>query len=116
MIGKENKTNNPTIAVLALNEADMISRCIQSANFAEQILVIDSGSSDNTFAIAKSPGAETQYYPDWHGFAMQRNRALQHCRGDHAFFLDCDEIIPENLAKEILEAVQLGAINQGLIR
>lgn len=116
MNNKKDKANNLTIAVLALNEADMIANCIQSANFAEQILVIDSGSCDDTLAIAKSLGAETHCYPDWHGFAIQRNRALQHCRCDYVFFLDCDEIIPENLAKEILEAVQLGTINQGLIR
>ena len=116
MNNKKDETNNLTIAILALNEASMISSCLQSASFAEQVLVIDSGSSDDTLVIAKSLGAETYCYPDWQGFASQRNRALRHCRCDYVFFLDCDEIIPKNLAKEILEAVQLGVINQGLIR
>jgi glycosyltransferase involved in cell wall biosynthesis len=116
MNDKKNEANKLAIAVLALNEASMITSCLQSASFADQVLVIDSGSSDDTLAIARSLGAETHCYPDWNGFALQRNRALKHCRCDYVFFLDCDEIIPENLASEILEAAQLGVINQGLIR
>jgi glycosyltransferase involved in cell wall biosynthesis len=115
-IDKKSESTNLTIAVLALNEASMITSCLQSASFAEQILVIDSGSSDDTMLIARSLGAEVHSYPDWQGFAIQRNRALKHCHKDYVFFLDCDEIIPVNLANEILEIVKQGLVNRGLIR
>ena len=115
-IDKKSESTNLTIAVLALNEASMITSCLESASFAEQILVIDSGSSDDTMLIARSLGAEVHSYADWQGFAIQRNRALEHCRQDYVFFLDCDEIIPANLAKEILEIVKQGMVNRGLIR
>jgi glycosyltransferase involved in cell wall biosynthesis len=78
-IDKKSESTNLTIAVLALNEASMITSCLESASFAEQILVIDSGSSDDTMLIARSLGAEVHSYADWQGFAIQRNRALEHC-------------------------------------
>ena len=115
-IDKKSESTNLTIAVLALNEASMITSCLESASFAAQILVIDSGSSDDTMLIARSLGAEVHSYADWQGFAIQRNRALEHCRQGYVFFLDCDEIIPANLAKEILEIVKQGTVNRGLIR
>ena len=55
-------------------------------------------------------------HPDWQGFAIQSNRALEHCRQDYVFFLECDEIIPANLANEILEFVKQGTVHRGLIR
>jgi glycosyltransferase involved in cell wall biosynthesis len=104
------------IAILAFNEASTIANCLDSAKFADQILVIDAGSTDSTTSIAESIGVEVYHHSDWQGFAIQRNRALEHCRQDYVFFLDCDEIIPANLAKEILEIVKQGMVNRGLIR
>ena len=90
-----------TVAVLTLNEAKRIKACLQSAAFADQLLVVDSGSSDDTVAIAQSMGAEVHIYPDWQGFAVQRNRLLQHATGDYIFFLDADEELNDDLEKEI---------------
>jgi glycosyltransferase involved in cell wall biosynthesis len=104
------------IAILSLNEAGTITSCLNSASFADQVLVIDAGSTDSTAHVAQSLGAEVYLHSDWHGFAIQRNRALSHCKCEYIFFLDCDEIIPPNLAKEICTAVHQGTINQGLIR
>src|SRR3989344_4608592 len=67
-----------TVAVLTHNEAHRIEACLKSAAFADQLLVVDSGSTDNTVAIAQSLGAEVHSYPDWQGFAVQRNRLLAH--------------------------------------
>ena len=53
-IEKKREPTNLTIAVLALNEASMITTCLQSASFAEQILVNDSGNSDDHMLIARS--------------------------------------------------------------
>jgi N-acetylglucosaminyl-diphospho-decaprenol L-rhamnosyltransferase len=94
-----------TIAVLALNEEAQIEACLRSAAFADQLLVVDAGSTDKTVALAQSLGAEVHVHPDWQGFAVQRNRLLQHTTGDWVFFLDADEVIPPDLAADILAAI-----------
>ena len=93
------------IGILTLNEAKNITRCIHSASFADQVLVIDSGSSDSTCELARELGAEVHVYDDWKGFGEQRNRLLKHCRTDYIFFLDADEEITPRLRNEITQAV-----------
>jgi glycosyltransferase involved in cell wall biosynthesis len=93
-----------TIGILAMNEERRIADCLRSAEFADQVIVIDSGSQDRTTEIASSLGAEVHEYRDWQGFAVQRNRLLTHVQGDYVFFLDADEIIPPALAQEIRAA------------
>ncbi len=97
-----------TIGILTLNEEKRIANCINSAKFANQIVVVDSGSKDKTREIAASLGAEVHDYPDWQGFAVQRNRVLQHARGEYIFFLDADEEITPALQKEIEAVVAAG--------
>lgn len=97
-----------TIGVLTKNEAHHIRQCLKSAAFADQLLVIDSGSTDDTVALAHGLGAEVQVYPDWQGFAVQRNRLLQHAHGDYLFYLDADEVITPALQAEIEAAVRSG--------
>lgn len=94
-----------TIAVLTRNEAQNIPACLESAAFADQVLVVDSASTDGTVELARAAGAEVYLHPDWQGFATQRNRQLEHARGDWIFFLDADEVITPGLAREIQEAV-----------
>lgn len=107
-MSKEHQDVRPTLCVgiLTLNEARNISRCIKSAQFADQLLVVDSGSTDKTCEIARTHGAEVVIYDDWQGFAIQRDRLLNHCKSDYIFFLDADEEITENLQQEIINAVQ----------
>lgn len=93
------------IAVLTLNEERRIRQCLESARFADQVIVIDSGSTDQTVAIAQELGAEVHVYPDWQGFAVQRNRQLAHCHCDTIFFLDADEVIPPELEAEMRAAL-----------
>ena len=97
-----------TVGILTLNEEKRIAACIKSAQFADQIIVVDSGSKDKTREIALSMGAEVYEYSDWKGFAEQRNRVLHHSKGEYIFFLDADEAIPENLQHEIKVAVNSG--------
>ena len=114
----EPMTSRPTlcIGVLAMNEARRINACLASASFADQLLVIDSGSSDNTCELASAAGAEVHVYEDWQGFAEQRNRLLGHVRTDYIFFLDADEVIPEALRDEILAAISSGSALRGEIQ
>lgn len=97
-----------TVAVLTHNEARRIEACLRSASFADQVVVVDSGSTDGTVDIARSLGAEVHSHPDWQGFAMQRNRLLAQARGDYIFFLDADEVITPELASEIRAIVASG--------
>ena len=104
------KSAAPTlcIGVLAMNEAHRLAACLQSAQFAHQIIVVDSGSTDNTCELAAELGAEVFDYPDWQGFAVQRNRLLKHVTTDYIFFLDADEVITPALQAEIEKAVASG--------
>ena len=97
-----------TVAVLTHNEAHRIEACLKSAAFADQLLVVDSGSTDNTVAIAQGLGAEVHSHPDWQGFAVQRNRLLAHSRGDYVFFLDADEVMTPAFAQELQAIVRSG--------
>jgi glycosyltransferase involved in cell wall biosynthesis len=104
------KSAAPTlcIGVLTMNEAHRLAACLQSAQFAHQIIVVDSGSTDNTRELAAELGAEVFDHPNWQGFAMQRNRLLQHVTTDYIFFLDADEVITPALQAEIEKAVASG--------
>ena len=98
-----------TIAVLTQNEAHRIEACLASAAFADQVLVVDSGSTDNTVALSRQAGAEVFEYPDWQGFAVQRNRLIAHAKCDYIFFLDADELITPAFQKELQAIVQSNA-------
>ncbi len=93
------------IGILTMNEERRISQCIQSAKFADQIVVVDSGSKDATVTMAQSLGAQVHTHADWQGFAEQRNRLLQYVTCDYIFFLDADEVITPELQVEIRAAV-----------
>lgn len=99
-----------TVAVLTLNEEKRIRACLQSAAFADQLLVVDSGSTDATVRIAQEMGAEVHVYEDWQGFAVQRNRLLEHATGDYIFFLDADEEMGSEFRKELQAIVQSGEL------
>ncbi len=105
-----NTTPRPrlTIGILTMNEARRIEACIRSAQFADEIIVVDSGSSDNTVALAQQLGAQVHTHADWQGFAEQRNRLLRYCTGDYVFFLDADEVVTPQLQAEIQTAVASG--------
>jgi glycosyltransferase involved in cell wall biosynthesis len=105
-----------TIAVLTKNEASRIGRCLRSAAFADELVVVDSGSSDNTVALARAFRAQVFVHADWQGFAVQRNRLLTHASGDYVFFLDADEEITPTLQQELRAAVQADARAVGCVR
>jgi glycosyltransferase involved in cell wall biosynthesis len=103
-------SHRPTlgVVVLTLNEAQRIEACLRSAAFADQIVVIDSGSTDDTRERALGLGAQVQLHADWQGFGVQRTRALAHLHTDYVFFLDADEEITSALQAEIVQAVASG--------
>ncbi len=79
-----------SLVVIAKNEADRIGPCLESVPFADEILVLDSGSTDDTARICRAAGARV-VHTDWPGFVAQKNRALAMASGDWVLSLDADE-------------------------
>ena len=95
-----------SVAIIARNEAHRIARCLKSVAFADQIVVLDSGSTDDTVTIARGLGADVEVTPDWPGFGPQKNRALARCRYRWVLSIDADEQISDALAAEILQVLR----------
>jgi glycosyltransferase involved in cell wall biosynthesis len=89
-----------TLVVMTYNEAKHIGRCLDSVPFASEKLVVDSGSTDDTVAIAQAHGARVVHQP-WLGFGPQRNFATTQCSNDWVLALDADEYLSPELAAEL---------------
>ena len=87
--------------MITCNEQTTLRRCIDSVRFADEIVVVDNGSTDGTVTLARSLGAKVIETADWPGFGAQKNRALAAASGDWVFSLDADEWIEAPLASEI---------------
>lgn len=95
-----------TAIVLTHNNEDTIEQCLSSLSFCSTTMVIDNNSTDTTRNIAKKMGAHVIKHRHDGNFAFQRNFAFDQIKTDWALFVDSDEIVPEDLAKEIQSAVQ----------
>ena len=91
-----------TVVVLTRDEEVNIARCLASVGWADQVIVVDSGSADGTMKLAGSLGAEVVEQP-WLGFSAQREFALRlpEVRNDWVYFVDADEWVAPELAAEI---------------
>jgi len=96
------------VVIVAKNEAARIADCVASAAFADEVLVLDSGSSDGTPAIAEAAGARV-VVTDWPGYGPQVARGFSLARSDWVLSLDADERIPAKLQAEIRAAIQSAA-------
>lgn len=95
-----------SVIVITKNEAHNIRACLQSVLFADQIVVLDSGSTDGTPDMARKLGAEVSENLDWQGFGVQKNRALALARSDWVLSLDADECVTPELQAEIQAAME----------
>jgi glycosyltransferase involved in cell wall biosynthesis len=94
-----------SVIVITMNEEDVIRRCLESVRWADQIVVVDSGSRDRTREICRELGA-TVVERDWPGPGAQRNRAIDLATGDWVLALDADEWVPPALSEEIARRIQ----------
>jgi glycosyltransferase involved in cell wall biosynthesis len=94
------KNNKLSLFILTKNEEINIRDCIKSAEFADEIIILDSGSTDKTQQIVRSLGVPF-YHSDWRGGGFQRNKAIKLCNYEWIYTLDADERITPALAKEI---------------
>jgi glycosyltransferase involved in cell wall biosynthesis len=89
-----------SVAIITLNEEANLARTISTVSWADEIVVVDSGSTDRTAEIARSFGAQVIEHP-WAGFAAQKNFALSQCTGDWVLSLDADEELSTDLQFQI---------------
>jgi glycosyltransferase involved in cell wall biosynthesis len=92
--------------VITKNEEAVIERCLESVQWADEIIVVDSGSSDGTVRIAQELHARIVVTPNWPGPGPQRNRAIEHATKDWILALDADEWVTPDLREEIFGAVK----------
>ena len=93
-----------SVIVITKNEAAMIRRCLASVSWADEIIVVDSGSTDGTVAVCR------EFTPhvistDWAGFGPQKNRALDLATGTWVLALDADEYLPTQAQAEIQQVL-----------
>ncbi|MFW2331871.1 MAG: glycosyltransferase family 2 protein [Nitrospinota bacterium] len=91
--------------VICLNEEEKIGDCLDSLSFADEIVVIDSGSSDQTVSIVENKGARL-IYNRWRGYVDQKNFGVAKATGDWILILDADERISESLKSEIISVLK----------
>ena len=90
-----------SLFIITFNEEENIGRCLEAAkDICDEIIVVDSGSSDGTKSIAEKYGAKF-FTRKFDGFAAQKGYALSQCAGEWALSLDADEFIDEDLKTEI---------------
>ncbi len=92
-----------SVIVITKNEEAHIQACLESVAFADEIIVVDSGSTDRTVEIARALGAKVTVTSDWPGFGPQKNRALDLASGQWVLSIDADERVTPELAKTILQ-------------
>lgn len=92
-----------TVALIVKNEAHNLSACLDSvAALNCPIILIDSGSQDDTAAIAARYGAEIHVFTDWQGFGIQRNRAHDFIKTPWILWLDADERLSEQTRQDLI--------------
>lgn len=95
-----------SVIVIVKNEESTIRECLASVAWADEIIVLDSGSTDQTVAICKEY-TEHVYETDWPGFGPQKNRALEYASNEWVLSIDADERISYDLQTEIKRVIQM---------
>lgn len=94
-----------SVTIITLNEERNLRPCLESVRFADEIIVVDSGSRDLTQSIAKEFKAQVFQEP-WKGFAGQKNSAQDRAKGPWILNIDADERVTEDLRLEIQRVLQ----------
>jgi glycosyltransferase involved in cell wall biosynthesis len=93
-----------SVAIVAMDEEANIGRTLASVRWADEIVLIDSGSKDRTCEIAREHGARVIVEP-WRGYVAQKQYAIELCTKDWVLLLDADEEVSQGLADEIRDVV-----------
>ena len=93
-----------SVAVITLNEAHQLRRCLESTAWADELVVVDAESQDKTVQVAREFTDRVLVRP-WAGFAAQKNFALDQCAGEWILSLDADEEAAPELRAEIMTTI-----------
>ncbi|WP_227720330.1 glycosyltransferase family 2 protein [Yersinia proxima] len=102
-----------SVVMIVKNEASLLADCLASVTWADEIVVLDSGSEDETVALAEQYGAKVYSSTEWPGYGKQRQLAQQYATGDYILMLDADErVTPElkSAVETVLLAPEEGAV------
>ena len=97
--------NKISVVIITLNEERIIEKCLSKLSFADEIVVIDSGSHDATVAICEKFGAQV-FFNKFEGYGTQKQFAVSKTKNNWVLSLDADEILRDDLIAAIQEAVQ----------
>lgn len=97
--------NKLSVVIISYNEEEYITDAVNSALFADEVLVLDSYSTDNTCQIVEALGGKV-IRQKWLGFGPQKNKAVSLAKNDFVFVLDADERITDELKNEILRVLK----------
>jgi len=98
-------TNKISVAIICKNEEARIKRCLDSVSWADEIVVVDSGSTDKTLEIVAEYTDKIFVNTDWLGFGLQKRLAVDKASNDWVLALDSDEAISDELKSEILQSM-----------
>lgn len=104
----QNNLSKPTLAVAMIvkNEARLLEKCLESvASLADEIVILDSGSTDETEAIARRFTDKFYVNEEWPGFGPQRQLAQSYIESDWVLWIDADEVVTDELADSIRNAI-----------
>jgi glycosyltransferase involved in cell wall biosynthesis len=93
-----------SVAIVAMNEEAIIGQTLESVRWADEIVLVDSGSTDRTCDIAREYGAKV-LLKAWPGFSLQKSYAFENCTQDWILSLDADEVVSPDLAAELRLAI-----------
>jgi (heptosyl)LPS beta-1,4-glucosyltransferase len=92
--------------LIVKNEEERLRQCLESLHWVSEIIILDSGSVDETITIAKEYTDKVYVNTQWPGFGAQRQLAQGYASGDWIFVIDADEVVTADLAQELLSAVE----------
>ena len=96
-----------SVVIITRNEAPRIGPCLQSAGFADEVIVVDAHSEDGTADLCRKHGARV-FERSWTGYGDQKNFAMAQARQPWVMILDADERVPDALRKEVEEVLRAG--------
>lgn len=115
-MNNQSNQNKLSLCMITKNEGKNLAGCLQSLkDTVNEIIIVDTGSTDNTISIAKDYGGKIFYYEWTNDFAAARNESIKHATAEWIVFIDADERIDANNAKKIKEAINDNGVDAYLV-
>lgn len=101
-----------SVCIITRNEEANLLRTLASVSWVDEVIIVDSGSTDRTCEIARGRGARV-FVEEWKGFAAQKNSAIEKASSDWVLSLDADEEVSAELSESIRTATQASSAKEG---